>query len=289
MEQPTQQSLRPATSTQFMIFNLLGDYIMPRGGHIWTNGLLYLLELLGVSERAARSTLSRMKQEGWLTTQKQGRRTQQLLTRQGRAILEQGNQRIFEASVEHWDGLWRLVVYSLPEEKRDLRNELRKKLIWYGFGNLAPGTWISPRDWFAELEKILGDMGVLPYVSLFTGQQVGHMSSQELVRRCWDLPSLAHEYQVFVDHYAPEYEALQSSIATHGSVNLSQADCFVRRFWLTYDFQPFPRKDPNLPKVLLPDNWIGFAARQLFTNYRRLLSQGMGDFIDTVVRGQSAS
>lgn len=284
MSQATELRPRATISTQFVIFNLFGDYIMPRGGCIWTHNLLYLLQLLGISERAARSTLSRMKREGWLTTRKFGRRTQHVLTRRGRTILEQGNQRIFEPPFEQWDGLWRLVVYSLPEEKRDLRNDLRKKLIWYGFGNLSPGTWVSPHDWQGELEIILDDLGVRSYVSLFVARHVGSESNQELVQRCWDIPTLAAEYQTFVERYTPEYEAIRSVNGGNGAVGLTEESCFVRRFWLTYDFQPFPRKDPNLPNVLLPDPWVGFTARQIFAQYRRLLSHGMKDFVDTLMR-----
>jgi len=47
-----------SVSTQFVVFNLFGDYILPHGGSIWTNNLLRLLELLDIGERAARSTLS---------------------------------------------------------------------------------------------------------------------------------------------------------------------------------------------------------------------------------------
>lgn len=267
-------------STQFVIFNLFGDYLLPRGGAIWTNRLLRLLELLGIGERAARSTLSRMKQEGWLATRKFGRHTQTTVTRRGRAILEQGNQRIFEPPLERWDGQWRLVVYSMPEEKRELRNELRKKLVWYGFGNLAPGAWVSPHERQAELEAILDELAVRRYVSLFTGRHVGSLSDQELVARCWDLPALAAAYGAFVARHQGPYDELRAA----GAAPLPPASCFVRRFWLTYDFQPFPRKDPNLPPELLPDPWVGHAARQLFTAYRRLLSYGMGDFVDELAR-----
>lgn len=276
--------IRPATSTQFVIFNLFGDYIMPHGGMIWTNDLLHILSLLGISERAARSTLSRMKQEGWFETRKSGRRTHHILTHRGRAIVEQGNQRIFEAASAQWDGRWHLVVYTLPEEKRELRNELRKKLIWYGFGHLAPGTWISPHDRRAEIETILDDLAVHTHVTMFAGTHVENITHQELVRRCWDIPKLAQEYQTFIEHYQDAYRALQTHHVTRGQITLPQAHCFVQRFWLTYDFQPFPRKDPNLPQELLPNNWVGTAARQLFTNYRHLLSQGMGTFIDTIVQ-----
>jgi phenylacetic acid degradation operon negative regulatory protein len=176
------------------------------------------------------------------------------------------------------------VVYSLPEEKRELRNELRKKLIWYGFGNLAPGAWVSPHDWQRELEAILDDLAVRQHAYLFTGRQVGAMPDQELVRRCWDIPGIEAEYLAFVERYAGEHEALAAESAGAGAVALTPEQCFVRRFWLTYDFQPFPRKDPNLPRALLPDPWAGFTARRLFISYRRLLSRGIGDFIDSIVR-----
>lgn len=270
-------------STQFVIFNLFGDYILPRGGGIWTNNLLRLLDLLGVGERAARSTLSRMKREGWLATRKVGRRTQTSVTRRGRAILEQGNQRIFEPPLERWDGQWRLVVYSLPEEKRELRNELRKQLIWYGFGNLAPGAWVSPHEREAELEAILDELAVRRHVSLFTGRHVGSLSDRELVARCWDIPALEEAYRAFVARHGPGYAELRAAQAAGGAPPAPEV-CFVRRFWLTYDFQPFPRKDPNLPAELLPSPWAGGAARQLFTGYRRLLSLGIGDFIDELAR-----
>src|SRR5690349_6334762 len=86
----------PNVRTQFLIFTLFGDYILPRGGAIWTASLLYLLDLLGVGERAARSALSRMTSRGWLIARKRGRRSQYSLTAQGRALLEQGQRRIFE-------------------------------------------------------------------------------------------------------------------------------------------------------------------------------------------------
>jgi hypothetical protein len=86
----------PNARAQFLILTLFGDYILPRGGTIWTTSLLALLDLLGVGERAARSALSRMSGRGWLVARKQGRRSQYTLTAQGRTLLEQGERRLFE-------------------------------------------------------------------------------------------------------------------------------------------------------------------------------------------------
>ncbi len=66
-------------------------------------------------------------------------------------------------------------------------------------------------------------------------------------------------------------------------MNITPEECFVHRFWLTHDFQSFPLKDPNLPTVLLPPNWIGFEARKLFDDYRRLLEAPANRFVDKVV------
>jgi phenylacetic acid degradation operon negative regulatory protein len=270
---------RPTDSTQFYLFNLFADYIVPRGGRIWTNDLLYLLNLLGVNEQGARTTLSRMKQRGWFTTTRDGRQSQYEITAQGQAILAEGDRRIFEAPYTEWDGRWHLVVYSLPEAKRKLRTELRKKLIWLGFGNLAPGTWASPHNRRAELEGTLAALDIQASATLFTADTV---SDAEIVSRCWDVATLGADYHTFVAQYLPEYETSQRQLAGD-EPSLSPEQCFVHRFWLTYEFQRFPLKDPHLPVELLPDGWIGFTARQLFLDYRQLLGEGMGDFMDKVV------
>ncbi len=268
--------------TQFLVFTLFGDYILPRGGTIWTGDLLYLLELLGVNERAARSVLSRMTRKGWVMARKKGRRSQYSLTARGWSLLEEGGQRIFEAPFLNWDGLWHLVVYSIPEDKNHLRHALRQRLIWLGFGRLAPATWISPHNRLTELENICNELAIQDYVRVFSGMHRDISSIQVLIQNCWDLPQLEAEYQEFVICYQAEYEQCN----LQGNGKLAADECFVRRFWLTYDFQPFPLKDPNLPTTLLSPDWIGFRARQLFDDYRQLLGPATNQFIDKVVKGE---
>lgn len=139
-------SVRPQPQTQFIIFVLFGDVITPKADRVWTVSLLKMLDVLGVSERAVRSTISRMRRRGWLSSEREGRHSLYTLTAKGRRIIDEGGQRIFEPRKPDWDGQWFQVVYSLPENKRGLRNDLRKRLTWLGFGRLAPGTWISPHN-----------------------------------------------------------------------------------------------------------------------------------------------
>lgn len=275
---------RPVVRTQFLVFTLFGDYILPRGGAIWMSDLLNLLELLGVTERAARSALSRMTRKGWLIARRQGRRSQYSLTARGWALLEEGGRRIFEPPFTDWDGLWHVVVFSLPEEEQNLRHALRQRLIWLGFGRLAPGTWVSPHNRKLELENIFNELNVRKYVEAFSGMRMELTSEQELIQKCWDLPGLEAEYRDFIARYQSEYEQCQGQ--GNGRVHLSPELCFVRRFWLTYNFQPFPLKDPGLPTALLLPDWLGFQARQLFEAYRQLLGTYANQFVDEVVKGK---
>jgi phenylacetic acid degradation operon negative regulatory protein len=269
--------------TQFLVFTLFGEYVVGRGGKVWTSSLLYLLGLLGVSERAVRSALSRMTRKGWIATEKQGRRSRYYVTDRGYALLDEGQRRIFEPVITEWDGQWHLVLYSLPEEKRRKRHALRTKLSWLGFGRLAPSTWVSPHDRRSELKSVVADLDVEQYVDLFSSVYLGPASSKELASRCWDMDGLKTQYRAFIDRYQIEYQGFVRQ--KNNNFEFDAEDCFCRRFWLTHDFQSFPLRDPNLPTVLLEPNWTGFRARSLFDDYRRLLHTHVDGFADEVICG----
>jgi phenylacetic acid degradation operon negative regulatory protein len=275
-------SSRPQLQTQFIIFILFGDIIIPRANRVWTVNLLQMLEVLGVSERAARSTLSRMRRKGWVKPERDGRHSLYALTTKGRRITEVGGQRIFEPREAGWDGRWHQVVYSLPEKKRHLRNDLRKRLTWLGFGRLAPGTWISPHDRNAEVQAMLDDLSAHDYVQCFSGLQLESGTDRELVERCWDIHTLNLQYASFLSTWKPEFEKC-AAVITKGK-GLSPAQCFAQRFWITRDYSPFPRLDPNLPAPLLPEGWLGTQAAAVFNEYRNLLNDQTNEFIEAMLQ-----
>jgi len=269
--------------TQFLIFTLFGDYVLEKSGKIWTSSLLYLMSLLDVSERAVRSTLSRMTKKGWIIPERHGRRSQYSLSDQGRTLLERGQRRIFEPTFTRWDKRWQIITYSLPSTYRPIRHTLRTQLSWLGFGSLAPGTWISPHNRAEELESLIEDLDIGPFVDMFSGTYLGPSVSTELAQRCWDLPAIEGQYQKFVNRYQKEYQKLYNK--GNGAPLLPREECFIRRFWLTHMFQSFPLKDPNLPPELLPPDWIGTTSRKLFDNYHKFLGNYANQFVDEVISG----
>jgi len=203
---------RPSIRTQFLIFTLFGEYIVPRGGGAWTAGLLNLLRVLGVSERAARSTLSRMSQKSWLRSRRNGRHSRYEITPRGQRIVQAGAVRIFEPRRVSWDGLWHIVAYSVPEGRRRLRSQLRTRLGWLGFGRLAPGTWVSPSDRRQEVEADLEDLGARPYAVYFSRSQLFFINNEEIVGRCWDLRRLQREYARFLKRFEPAYQEAKTAM-----------------------------------------------------------------------------
>jgi phenylacetic acid degradation operon negative regulatory protein len=272
---------RPSIRTQILILTLFGEYIVPRGGSAWTASLLRLLDLLGVSERAARSTLSRMSQKGWLESRRNGRHSRYEITAHGLRIVSGAKVRIFEPRRGDWDGNWHLIVYSIPEGKRRSRSRLRTRLGWLGFGRLAPGTWVSPTDRRTEVEADLDDLGARPYAVYFSGSRLESMRSEEIVSRCWDLKTLNRDYVRFLKRYEPAYAEAQA--AFQRGRPLPAAECFRRRFWLTLEYSQFPRRDPNLPASLLPPDWLGTRAAEVFRAYHDLLRDSSEAFMTDVL------
>jgi phenylacetic acid degradation operon negative regulatory protein len=48
---------------------------------------------------------------------------------------------------------------------------------------------------------------------------------------------------------------------------------------LIHEYRSSPYVDPNLPLELLPDDWLGGRATQLFEQYHDLLAEGAETYV----------
>ena len=252
---------------QDLVFTLYGEYLRRRQGPVWVGSLIRLLAPFGISEGGVRTVLSRMARKGWLAVERRGRHAYYGLTPRGDRLLAEGEARIFHPSwSERWDGRWYLVAYSIPEQRRHLRDRLRIRLAWLGFGSLGNGLWISPHDVGDRVSEVARDMGVTELLECFRARHLGDGDHDGLVQRCWDLPALANRYRGFLDQWRPRLESWRD-----GAHVLSEADCFANRFNLIHEFREFPLEDPYLPRSLLPEGWPGPDAGSLFNDLHDLL------------------
>src|SRR5580693_9734617 len=145
-----------------LLLTLLGDYWWQRTEPLPSAVIVALLAEFGVSDSAARAALSRLTRNGLLVTSRSGRRTFVRLSRRAADVLDDGGRRIFSfgATPAPWDGMWSLVAFSIPEEHRSARDELRKELRWLGFAPLYDGLWVCPRDHAGDVMARLKDLGI---------------------------------------------------------------------------------------------------------------------------------
>jgi phenylacetic acid degradation operon negative regulatory protein len=235
---------------------ILGEFVLPRGGPAWTSTLVDALGMFEVEEKSARQALSRIAAEGWLRSQRFGRRVQWSLTAPGRRLLHEGAERIYGfGSGDHtWDGRWLVVLVSIPESMRDLRHKLRTRLSWAGFGSPTPGVWITPRpEAEADAKLILDELALPGQVMSFVANYGALGKEQDMVAAAWDLGDVANRYQRFI----AEFTDLKPQ---------TDDDVFRAQTRLVHEWRRFPFLDPQLPAELLPPQWIGTAATQLFND-----------------------
>src|ERR1700687_2962035 len=127
--------LRPRS----MLFTLYGDYAYPRRVDLWLGSLVALGARFGISEVAVRSAVARLARDGWLASRREGNRSFYALTERGRALIEEGTQRIYQPRKSGWHGSWCVLTYTIPEARRAHRDRLRKQLAGLGFGSLGGG------------------------------------------------------------------------------------------------------------------------------------------------------
>jgi phenylacetic acid degradation operon negative regulatory protein len=266
-------------NTRSMIFTLYGDYIRHYGNKIWIGSLIRLLNEFGHNDQAVRAAISRMNKQGWVQAEKQGNKSYYSLTEPGVDRMEEAANRIFKLKPQEWDGRWRIFMYSIPEEIRSIRDELRKELVWSGFGTLSTSTWISPNNLEKQVQSLIKKYDIKEYVDFFIAEYQGPNENQRLVEKSWDLKEINERYQEFITHYSQQYMIDKNKIKKG---DMSVAECFVERTKLVHEYRKFLFVDPGLPEELLPEKWLGAHAASLFAEYYKELAEPASRFFESV-------
>ncbi len=254
---PLNDAVRRA-SARSLLLTIMGEFVLPFGGKAWTSSLLNGVADLGVSAAAARQALMRMSHVGWIRTSREGRRARVELTPDGAELLETGSRRIygFGRSDPQWDHRWILIHSTVPADQAAARDRLRTRLAWNGFGYVGGGLWLSPRaDRLDVAREILAEESLETDAVVIVGGPPHGEDPRRLVRLGWDLDAVDDDYARFVDHF--------------GALNPDGPEgSFVALASMVQSFRRFPFADPGLPSELLPAEWNGHRAVELFAARR---------------------
>jgi phenylacetic acid degradation operon negative regulatory protein len=266
-------------NTRSMIFTLYGDYIRHYGNKIWIGSLIKLLREFGHNDQAVRAAISRMNKQGWVQSEKQGNKSYYSLTERGLKRMEEAAQRIFKLQTEKWDGQWRILMYTIPEEIRNVRDELRKELVWSGFGTLSNSCWISPNNLDKQVYDLIDKYDIKQYVDFFIARYNGPNEDQRIIGKSWDLQEINDRYAEFISEYSQKFIIDKNKIEKG---EMTEAQCFVERTKLVHEYRKFLFVDPGLPEELLPDKWLGAHAASLFSDYYKVLAKPASQFFEEV-------
>lgn len=152
-----------------------------------------------------------------------------------------------------WDGRIYLITYDVARARNKKRDDLRRFLRQIGCGRLQDSVWMTPynpkeliKEFVAE-KKLFEDMILVS--SLGQDGAVGEMEIKELVEQVYKLTSLNARWEEFIAE------------ARTGKL---QGDQLAWKYWMILD------DDPQLPFTLLPDDWKGEEAQEIFLRWQKI-------------------
>jgi phenylacetic acid degradation operon negative regulatory protein len=136
--------------------------------------------------------------------------------------------------------------------------DVKKQLIWQGFGTLAPSLMASPSQHLADVQSLLHDAGVAENVIFFEAHSPLALSRAALrsrVEECWQLTEQNAMYESFINSFRPLLPLLKEAAPEE----LTPERCFQIQLLLIHFYRRVVLKDPLLPEELLPAHWAGKA------------------------------
>jgi len=202
--------------------------------------------------RQARGALGRLERERWVRKEKRNGQIFYELSARGQQEIDRTLLSL-RAHGEVWDGVWRLVMFDIPEKERDLRDKFRRGLMGLNLKNLQGSVWVSSRDVRKEVKELADEVGVVPErLNIFTARA----ENDRNVARSWDLDELNRAYKEFTKRVEQTLKPKRE---------LASFD--VKK--IIFNYALIRRGDPNLPEQLLPRDWAGEDAHQAYLKLRR--------------------
>ena len=268
----TARSARP----RHLIITVYGLYARHDGGWLSVATLIRLLADLGIDEPAVRSAISRLKRGGILQSRRNGGSAGYQLSAGALAILREGDARIFRRRRATSADGWVLAVFSVPESERHRRHVLRSELTRLGFGMVAPGVWIVPAHPQDSTAETLRRLELDAYADLFRADHLAFGDPAAKVRRWWDLDELERHYESFNRAHEPVLRAFEA-------VPPGEQEAFAGYVRALTDWRRLPYLDPGLPAELLPEEWIGIRAAELFFALQALLEEPARAYVKSAI------
>jgi phenylacetic acid degradation operon negative regulatory protein len=211
------------------------------------------------ADLSRRHNLWRLQRDGLLNRIAHGNEIGWRVTAAGRRRLAE-LRNVPHLRQRHWDGRWRLVMFDVPEVSRKQRDAFRWWLRMERLGQMQKSVWVSAFPLSTDLEEFLRQAAELNWVLWFESPEKGPVTDVQIAQRVWSLSQLAADYERYTDAFGGKLTALQKGRATDTDLPRWRAEEVAA-------YEALLRRDPFLPKELLPSQFPGVAADELHVRF----------------------
>ena len=227
-----------------LMISLFGDLAQGEADVIEGPALSAIMDMMAVRPAASRVALHRLRNDGWIRSQKKGRISLHSLTDLGRQESEKASPRIY-ADPDNAPDAWQMV---LLEESNAVTHE---KLIKAGYVQLLP--------------------------RLYCGAKSAEQPPNGLALSSNSAPGWLRQ-QLAPQHLAVDYTALERCLSgladtLPDATDLSPVQNAALRCLVVHNWRRIVLKHPPLPRQLISDDWSGLRCQRmvnlLLTDYPR--------------------
>jgi len=240
-----------------LIVTFFGDLARTEGDQVSGALLTRLGQLTGIKPEAMRVALHRLRQDGWIDSQRVGRGSQYFLTGHGRRESAAASPRIY-AEGENTAEKWTLLVAEPGMTITELFPGLPKDVVRVGDRIAIATGGLSNKN-----QQILAVTGTDIVVPEWVKSR---LVDDELSRACDQL-----------------LIALRSVAELDpGSAGLSKMETAVLRALIVHHWRRIRLRQPDLPDRFFPDGWKGAECRQLVATLLQQLPRPALDTLETL-------
>ncbi|MFA5009860.1 MAG: hypothetical protein WC553_01340 [Patescibacteria group bacterium] len=117
--------------------------------------------------------LQQLEDDGLIATSEQNGKTKLYLTKAGKQrVLEYRADEIQIPRQDPWDGLYRFVMFDIPERKKLAREVFRGQLVQLGFKKIQHSVWRHQYPCQREIELLINLYDIARYVDIVEGKKV---------------------------------------------------------------------------------------------------------------------
>ncbi|OGH39636.1 MAG: CRISPR-associated endonuclease Cas2 [Candidatus Levybacteria bacterium RIFCSPLOWO2_01_FULL_37_26] len=131
------------------------------------------------SRGVLRSTIKRLERQKLISWGEKNGELQLMLEEKGRKrILQYKMDTLVLKNTGRWDGLWRVVIFDIPEDNRKAREFFREKLKNLGFQQLQKSVFITRLECKDEIDFLRHSLEISPYVSYILAKDISSIEKR---------------------------------------------------------------------------------------------------------------